>query len=188
MKGSMRERAALTAALVFSLVVMACGTPLFSGSGGAEKRVTISAIREDITVVLNRLAAEMGLNIVIGREVTGTVTAELKNVPALAALNLVIRTNGYDYRFIDSTIIVGTQQTLSKFPPGAMTDTGENVTKVLRLRYAEPKDIAPVLRQIFPQAQITEDARSKAVVVTSDRGTLKRIVKLIYGDSPPAGE
>jgi len=174
--------------VVFSLVFAVHLTPLSCAEGGAEKRISISAVKEDITVVLNRLAGEMGLNIVLGKEVTGIVTADMKNVPAIAALNLVVKMNGYDYRILDGTVIVGAEQTLAKFPPGSMTAGGEKVTEVLRLRYSDPKDIAPLLKQIYPHAQIVEDVKSRALVVTTDRSTLKRMIHLIYGDSRPPGE
>ncbi|MGV8121541.1 MAG: secretin N-terminal domain-containing protein [Candidatus Xenobiia bacterium LiM19] len=188
MKSPTGSEAGLLIVLVFSLVAAVHLTPLSCAEGGAEKRVSISAVKEDITVVLNRLAGEMGLNIVIGKEVTGVVTADLKNVPALAALNLVVKMNGYDYRILDGTIIVGAEQTLAKFPPGSMAAGGEKVTRVLRLRYSDPKDISSLLKQIYPQAQIIEDVKSRALIVTTDKSTLKRMINLIYGDSKPPGE
>ncbi|MDQ7821263.1 MAG: hypothetical protein RDV48_00575 [Candidatus Eremiobacteraeota bacterium] len=147
----------------------------------SEKLVSMSYVRADLVPVLNRLARDMGLNIVVDPKVTGTVTVELKNVPALSALNLVVTTNGYNYKVLDGTVVVGTDEMLQKLPSNLMTMQAEKVTEALRLAHADPGEIIGILQKLYPHATLQEDSRLRAVIVTADRDTIKKIRALIYG-------
>jgi type IV pilus assembly protein PilQ len=66
--------------------------------------------------VLKILAKELGMNIVTDPTVQGSVTMTLKDVPASGALNIVVKMNGYDYKRVDNTIVVGDPKLLATIP------------------------------------------------------------------------
>ena len=146
-----------------------------------EKLVSFSFVKADLTYVLKVIAKELGMNIVVDPLVKGSVTMDLKKVPALGALNLVVKMNGYEYKALDGTIVVGTEKTLEKIPSNLMSMGSKQITRVFRLQYADPGEIASILKPLYPDAKIQEDTRLHALVIIADADTLSRIAELIYG-------
>ena len=80
--------------------------------------VTLHCANSDLGGVLHKIAGQMGCNLYIGPGVTGTVTADLRGVPAEGALGLVLRMQSVDYRYklVGNTLVVATPEKLAQIP------------------------------------------------------------------------
>ena len=102
----------------------------------SKEPLTLELEAVPITTVLNMIAQQNHLNLVISGTVTGDVTLRLENVDIASALNAVLSPNGYNYYIKDDVIIV---------KPIDMTAVGERTSEVVTLRYAEPYTIKEAL-------------------------------------------
>lgn len=119
----------------------------------------------DIHDVLNVLAELGGVNVVTDPQVRGTVSFSLRDMDPLEAIDLIVRTNGYSYLWVDDTIVVGPEQTLSqRFEPTRAV--------FFPLRYADPAAVAPALSLVVQPATVQADPTFRGVLV---RGTEEQL-------------
>lgn len=140
--------------------------------------ITLDLAKADITDALRMIASQGGLNLVVGPEITGTVTVSLNETPVADALRAVAAGNGFVFA-IDRGVITVTK------PPEARTETA--VVPPMRTRVFRPRSVsAPDLRwalepalskfrdaQGQPLARITllnEDSRSGYGINTLSAG------------------
>ena len=83
---------------------------------GKEGFVTFDFKNADIRNVLRIFSHKTGINMVAGKEVTGTVTITLRDVPWEKALKLVLSINGYGYVRDGNVIKVLTLEQLAQEP------------------------------------------------------------------------
>ena len=111
------------------LVVNANGRKSASSGGStgvAQKLITLNTENTDIGAVLRMVARQSGLNVVIGPNVSGEVSAYLKDVPVSVALKAIAVNNGFDFTIEDDVI------TAPK-PPDAAANGGEREEVVPQL-------------------------------------------------------
>jgi len=111
----------------------------------------------DLTNVVSLLAEKGQINVIAGTEVTGTVTANLKNVPLGRAIEIVLRMNGLGiveeagvYRITSYDEAVAAQRQ----------------TRMIFLQNAQSDDIKKTLDDI-----IGTDSQSELISVSSNPGT-----------------
>jgi len=114
----------------------------------------------DIKNILMLIGELTGLNIVISPAVKDTITANLENVSVKAALDAILKPNGYNYFVQENIIIVKGAET---------TMVGELETVVVKLKYINANDI---------QAPLS--------AVMSSRGTLQTFTRLVTSSSTGA--
>jgi len=88
---------------------------------------------------LRTIARAVGMNMVIGEGVTGSVTMNLGNVTLKQALNKLVHTHNCDY-LIDRGIVT--------IKPTKVSYSGGRITKVYYLKYADANNVLPIVRQI----------------------------------------
>jgi len=110
--------------LVSVLSLTARGAPL-SDPG----RLSLQLEDVPLVSVINSIAQQYDLNIVVSGEVTGSVTLRLNDVSLYSALNAILTPNGYNYFIRDDVIVVKSTQTEAP---------GEFTSRVVTLKYAEP--------------------------------------------------
>ena len=83
-----------------------------------QRMVTLDFVNADLVYVLKVLAKEMNRNIFVGPTVEGSVTVTLKNVPVEGAMALILKMqeNEYDYKVVDTTVIVASPDKLAQIP------------------------------------------------------------------------
>jgi len=120
------------------LLTIVLTTAVFPSSDPFESKepLTMELEAVPITTVLNMIAQQNHLNLVISGNVTGDVTLRLENVDIASALNAILSPNGYNYYIKDNIIIV---------KPVDMMAVGEKTSEVVTLRYAEPYTIKEAL-------------------------------------------
>ena len=111
----------------------------------------------DIKNILMLIGELTGLNIVISPAVKDTITANLENVSVKAALDAILKPNGYNYFVQENIIIVKGAET---------TMVGELETVVVKLKYINANDI-----------------QSPLSAVMSGRGTLQTFTRLVTSSS-----
>ena len=111
----------------------------------------------DIKNILMLIGELTGLNIVISPAVKDTITANLENVSVKAALDAILKPNGYNYFVQENIIIVKGAET---------TMVGELETVVVKLKYINANDI-----------------QSPLSAVMSSRGTLQTFTRLVTSSS-----
>ncbi|HZN35087.1 MAG TPA: secretin and TonB N-terminal domain-containing protein [Pirellulaceae bacterium] len=104
-------------------------------------KLSINAQNSDIRVVLEQLSQQAGLNIMAGRGVTGSVTANLSGVSVETALAAILKTTGFVARREGNIIYVGTPAELLQ-----MDQSQDEIrTRVYRPNYVKAAD----LQQLF---------------------------------------
>ena len=146
--------------------------PTIVESVSSPGNVTIDFKDADIQNVLRILSFKSGVNIVAGKDVTGTVTLRLVDVPWEKALDIVLKTNGYAYDRDDNIIRVATLESLKK---------EELSTEVYVLNYSDAKEVEPSLKDILSErGKVRSDSRSNSLIVTDMPTTLFRVSKVIH--------
>jgi type IV pilus assembly protein PilQ len=107
--------------------------------------ITIEFKDVDIKEVIDTIAMASGANIVVGREVTGTITVRFKDVPWREALEVTAKTNGF-------TVVEERHGVMRVVDPKTLQEQLE--THAYQLRYLRPKSsYKPVIKSEFVQNQ-----------------------------------
>ncbi|MFC1569605.1 secretin N-terminal domain-containing protein [bacterium] len=112
-----------------------------------EQVVSFEFTSTPIKDALRLIAASNNLNMVIGENVTGTVTMSLQNVTLRQAIERILHTHNMEYLVQDDIITV---------KPVKIFFTGGMQTKVYRLRYADATNVARVVRRIASNDSLVE--------------------------------
>lgn len=113
------------------IVVPATLTLALATAGPLPKGQHLSLALEEVPIaaVLNMIATQNGLNLVVSGQVTGNVTMRLDSVDVATALDAILTASGYTYFLRDNVIIVKTAETEAP---------GELESRVITLKYIEP--------------------------------------------------
>ena len=104
------------------------------------QKMSINMKDSDIKNVLMLIGELTGLNIVISPSVKDTITASLENVSVKAALDAILKPNGYSYFTQENIVIVKDM---------GIDMVGELETVVIKLKYINAKDLASPLGAVF---------------------------------------
>ena len=128
--------------------------------------------------VVRQLAARLHLNVMISNHVKGTVTMDLRHVPATQALGMILALNGYGYRQIGTILVVAHPATLEKLPT-IMQSFGPTAVQVIPLINVKASSLAPTVRSEYPEVQINEDTRMNALIVKGPVSAIRKVVGLV---------
>ena len=121
--------------------------------------MSINMQDSDIKSVLMLIGELTGLNIVVSPAVKDTITANLENVSVKAALDVILKPNGYSYFTQENIIIV--RSTESEI-------VRELETVILKLKYINSDDLAsPLTAVLSDQGKV----QSFTPIVTSGSGS-----------------
>jgi type IV pilus assembly protein PilQ len=145
----------------------------------------ISVDLEDAPIisVLRLLSEYAGVNIVAGKDVTGTVTVRLHNVPWRQALEIILKASGYAYREDPGVIRVDTADNLDKQDYDLPLSS-----KIYKLEFADPdKMLNKINAMLSPKGKANVDVRTNSVVVTEVdpiHQKIEQLVKLLDTPTP----
>lgn len=155
-------------------------TPIIQSSAPQEEplaavvpsgNVTIDFKDADIHNVLRILSFKSGTNIVAGKEVTGTVTIRLVDVPWEKALDTILKTYGFVYEREGNIIRVTTIENLTK-------ETLQ--TEVFPLNYAKAKDVMESLKEVVTErGKLKYDERTNILLVTDIPTNLYKVGQVV---------
>jgi type IV pilus assembly protein PilQ len=137
--------------------------------------ISIDLENADILTVLRALSEYAGVNIVAGKDVKGTVTVRLHNVPWRQALEIILKASGFAYREDPGVIRVDTAENLDKQDYDLPLSS-----KIYKLEFASPqKMLDKIEAMLSPKGKANVDQRTNALVVTEVDPIHQRIQQLV---------
>lgn len=132
-----------------------------------DNKVTLDFKDADIQNILRVLAYKSGVNIIAGKEVVGTVTIRLVDVPWEQALQVILSTYGFAYEREGNIISVATMEAMKerREKKKELTEIEGVASKVFMLQFLDAADAKKMLEpQLSPQGKIS------VLVVTGQKG------------------
>lgn len=167
-----------------------------TGSGRFYGRpISIQTNDADIRDVINFIAEESGVNLVIGDDVEGKISLKLRQVPWDQALVIVMKAKNLGYIRQGNVLRITRLQTLQEEAKAAksIVDAQKGLTplrvKVLPISYAVVSDLE---KQILPflttdRGKVVSDSRTSSLIVTDTADVLEKVERLVKElDIPPA--
>ena len=127
------------------LFAQASAVPASSGAG---TKVSLNFLGADIADVLKAMSIQSGENIVVGSDVTGSITVTLEDVTVDEALDYITQLSGYHYIRDQHTYLVGSTGTV-----GGLVDAR---VQIVTLAYANADDVLEMLKVQCPQVRTSK--------------------------------
>ena len=147
-------------------------------------RISLDIKGMDIVDVLKMLATRVGLNIAIGKNVSGRVTTFLKDVDAWGAFEMVLLANDLAYEQKGEIINVMTQRDYELIYGERFKDIKRMET--MHLKYAKATELAKSLNQIKTNiGRIAVDEASNTVVLIDAPEAITEMLEFIKQTDVP---
>jgi type IV pilus assembly protein PilQ len=146
---------------------------------GDEPRITVTWDRASIADVVAGFAAFSGRSIILGRDIKGEVSAEVKNQPWTQAFYAVLATQGLSATELPGGIIrVDSPSALS-----ALDSLEPLETIVVRMNYARAKEMSKNLDGILTKGRgkVYPDTASNSLIITDTRSRIQNIAAFARG-------
>jgi type IV pilus assembly protein PilQ len=153
-----------------------------NASGGGKERtyfgepIDLKVTNADVTDVLRTFAQISGLNVIVQPGVTGTVTAELENVPWDQALEEVLKINNLDYELDGNVMRIAPTDTLRREAQERQQLAAAKALSIplrtvyQRLSYANAQQVATLLKTgqsglLTQRGSVVVDRRTNALII-----------------------
>jgi type IV pilus assembly protein PilQ len=182
-------------------------TPTIGGSGGryVGKPVTFNFQDVPVRTVLQLIAEESNLNIVVADTVSGSVTLRLINVPWDQALEILLRAKGLDQRRDGNVVWVAPQAELSAYELAQNTarinleNSGEIVVEYIPINYGSATELVTILTSggqggggagagggaggnrgfLTSRGSVSADVRTNTLLVSDTRKKIDEIKRML---------
>jgi type IV pilus assembly protein PilQ len=154
-------------------------------------RISLVAREAPINVVLGLMAQQNGLNVVTAENVNGTISVTLNDVSLSAALNAILRVNGYAWTRQEDIIVISKLTKDSLTPPA----TQGRQLRVFSLNFLAAADadtvvkglLSPVGNSFITETNPIDQKRTREQLIVEDLPDyLERIEQyLLQADHPP---
>ena len=145
---------------------------------GEQGKISLDIKGMDVVDVLKMLAQRSGMNIVIGKNVTGRVTLLLKDVDIQDAFEIVLLANDLAYETKGQIVNVMTQRDYELLYGERFKDKKQ--LKVVQLKYVRAAEISKALNQIKTNVgRIVVDDGSNTVVLMDSPEKIKEMEDFI---------
>jgi type IV pilus assembly protein PilQ len=144
-----------------------------------EPRITVTWDRASIADVVAGFAAFSGRTIILGKDVKGEVTAEVKNQPWPMAFQAVLASQGLSAQEMSGGIIrVDAPSVLS-----ALDSLEPLETSVVRVNYAQAGSLSKTVESILTKGRgrVVADTASNALIITDTRSRLTGVTEFVRG-------
>jgi type II secretory pathway component GspD/PulD (secretin) len=154
-------------------------TPISDASGAASGDIT--SLNEPVNLDLREmelsnfvalLARKAGINVIAGTELTGTVTASIRNVPLLRAMQMVLRM--HDLGIVE-------EEGVYRIIPYDVAQSAERVTEMVTLKNGSVEDVKLTVDNILmnaPDGKLISVAANPSTNVLVISGPPKRVAEL----------
>ena len=149
------------------------------GAQSPAPRITVRWDGADIEDVVAGFAAFSGRTIVVGKDVKGKVTAEIKNQPWDLAFAAVLESQGLTYQVLEGGII----NVLNKADFARADSTVPVETRLVRVNYAKAASLVPAVQSIVSKGrgQVVADTSHNALVITDTRNRINEVEQFVRG-------
>ena len=149
------------------------------GRGSEEPRITVTWDRASIADVVAGFAAFSGRTIIIGKDVKGEVTAEVKNQPWPMAFQAILASQGLSAQEMAGGII-------RVDAPGVLSslDSLEPLeTSVVRINYAHAGSMEKTVESILTKGRgrVVADTGSNSLIITDTRTRVQNVTEFVRG-------
>jgi type IV pilus assembly protein PilQ len=152
--------------------------------------IDLKVTNADVTDVLRTFAQISGLNVIVQPGVTGTVTAELENVPWDQALEQVLKINGLDYELDGNVMRIAPTDTLRKEAQDRQQLSAAKSLSIplrtiyQRLSYADAAQVSRLLKTgqsgiLSQRGSVMVDFRTNALIIKELPGNMDAVLSLI---------
>ena len=144
-----------------------------------EPRITVSWDKASIADVVTGFAAFSGRNIILGKDIKGEVTAEIRNQPWPQAFAAILAAQGLTAQEMPGGIIrVDAPGTLA-----ALDSLEPLETRVVRLNYKQAGALTKTVESVVTKGRgrVVADSSSNALVITDTRSRVQGVVDFISG-------
>lgn len=159
------------------------GVPLDRSATGVhaaqEPRITVTWDRASIADVVAGFAAFSGRTIILGKGITGEVTAEIKNQPWPAAFQAILATQGLTALEMPGGIIrVDNPAVLA-----ALDSLEPLETSVVRINYAQAGSLAKTVESVLTRGRgrVVADTTTNALIITDTKSRIAQITDFARG-------
>ncbi|MDD5584489.1 MAG: secretin N-terminal domain-containing protein [Candidatus Omnitrophica bacterium] len=143
---------------------------LITGESPTQNKISLDIKGMDIVDVLKMLANRSGMNIVVGKNVTGRVTLFLKNVDVWDAFELILLSNELAYEKKGDILNVMTQSDYELQYGERFQDAKQG--KIIHLKYTKAVDLSRALSQIktnIGKIVVDEGSNTLALIDTPEK-------------------
>jgi type IV pilus assembly protein PilQ len=141
-------------------------------------RITVQWDAASIEDVVAGFAAFSGRTIIIGKGITGTVTAEIKNQPWDLAFNAVLESQGLSV----VTLPGGIFNVVSKAELARADSTVPIETRLVRINYAKATSLVPAVASIVTlRGRVVADSTSNSLVITEVSSRINQVAEFVQG-------
>lgn len=160
------------AILLLGIPVQASQTVQVTQVTGVEEEVTLELKGADIRDVLQMLAKLGDINVVADKSVSGEVSVALNKVPFNRALDMVIKANGFEYRWMGDILFVTTQ--------GRMASALEEpIVRSFTLKHILAEDAKEAISVVVDAGNLVAEAGSRTLIVKAMPSQLSTIGDLL---------
>jgi len=143
-----------------------------------QNKISLDIKGMDVVDVLKMLATRSGMNIVVGKNVSGRVTLFLKNVDIWDAFEIILLANDLAYETKGSIINVMTQRDYELIYGERYQDKKQ--AKIIKLKYAKAADLSRALNQIKTNiGRIVVDEGSNTIALIDSPQKIKEMEDFI---------
>jgi type IV pilus assembly protein PilQ len=154
-------------------------TRLFRVEAATEPRITVVWDRANIADVVAGFAAFSGRTIILGKDIKGEVTAEIRNQPWPQAFQAILAAQGLSAQEMAGGIIrVDNPSAL------ASLDSLEPLeTSVVRINYAKAKDLTKSIEGSLTKGRgkVVADDNSNSLIITDTRSRIGNLTEFVQG-------
>jgi type II secretory pathway component GspD/PulD (secretin)/LysM repeat protein len=166
--------------LMLLICVLAAFISIWSAALGDEAKHNFEWRGADLRDALRHVGRVYGVNIVLDASIKGEVTMTLNSVTCEMAIQYLARSNGFNYRRIDDSYIVGNEATLK-------ANYDVTTTKVIRIYYADAKSISQSISVVVPSDKVKVDSTTNSLVVNGtplEHENIQEIIRLLDVKAP----
>jgi general secretion pathway protein D len=156
--------------IIFLVLLIILST--FAAAGPEAKIKNMSFKNADIVDVLRTVAEVAEVNLITDSEISGNITVQLKDINFEKALDLITQTRSLDYRWDNNTVVVAAPERLDKM-------YADIVTEYIKVESNDFNNIATIVKEIFPETQISLDAPRKQFIIKGEEKIVSEIKEMI---------
>jgi type IV pilus assembly protein PilQ len=141
-------------------------------------RITVQWDNASIEDVVAGFAAFSGRTIILGKDIKGSVTAEVKNQPWDLAMNAVLESQGLAVK----TLPGGIFNVVSQIELARADSTVPITTRLVRVNYAKATSLVPSVASILSKrGNAVADSTSNSLVITEVTSRIDEVVEFVKG-------
>lgn len=147
----------------------------FSAVASADTKVKIENMNfsnASVVNVLRAIAEVADVNLITDSSVAGTTTVHLKDITFQKALDLITQTRGLDYKWDENTIVVAAPERIESIYTNI-------VTEFVTVNSNNIDDISVIIKDIFPDTQITVDNLRRQFILKGEKSRVDEIKEMI---------